>query len=222
MKNIRVALADDHKLVLEGFKVLIGTFTGITIDFSVTHGNDLLDQLNKRNPHPDLILLDLDMPGPGGNRTLQELRAQHKRIKILIVTMHTNPTHVVSAFYHGANGYVPKSVSAAQLEEAIKATVTHGFYLCPSIAAMLPKEEVHRLAGTKPKLREMEETYDTLSPVDQLIVEWISQGLTSAQMAEELNISARTIEGRRRRILQRTGCINGAELVIKAREKGWI
>lgn len=222
MKQIRVALADDHKLVLEGIKVLIGTFEGIFIDFAVTDGNDLLNRLSKQRTLPDLILLDLDMPGPGGNRTLPELRAQHKRIRILIVSMHTNPTYVVSAFYQGANGYVPKWASAKQLEEAIRATVEKGFYLCPDLATMLPKEEVRRMAGNKPNLVATPEPDYLPSPLDTMIIEWISQGFTSAQMAEETKLSVRTVEGRRRRILIKADCINGAELVIKAREKGWI
>jgi DNA-binding NarL/FixJ family response regulator len=221
MKQINIAIADDQQLVLEGIRMLADKIKNIKVIITATEGYDLLAQLARAPKLPDLVMLDLEMPGPGGKNTLTDIRMSYKSLKVLIVSGYKTPAHIASAFRQGANGYVTKNVSPEELEKAIRITIENSHYLCPCLAAKMTDYELNLITGRNIRVKDLKPICSDLSPFDLEIIKHISIGLTSKEIADTMNVSVRTIEGRRQKILQKTGCVNAVDLIINAKLKGW-
>jgi two-component system, NarL family, response regulator DegU len=222
MKTINVAIADDHKIVRDGIGLLVSKIRGIQVSIIACDGYDLLAKLAKADPLPDVILLDLDMKGPGGKGTIKDLKLKYQEIKVVIVSAHINPTQIFTAFRQGTDGYISKEGGLAELETAIRRVLKSDLHICPIIAEKWPDLTEQILeGGAKGKLQELNRVVKELTPLDMAIIQHISNGLKSKEIAEALHMSVRTVEGRRSKILERTESANAADLIRKAKEKGW-
>ncbi len=118
MKNIKVAIADDHNLFREGIAMIISGMPDVTLCAEASDGAELLNKLEKTPV--DVVLLDLEMKKMGGIETLQEIRARHPDVKVIILSMHTEPGMVAHLMRLGANGYLIKDTKKQELETAIR------------------------------------------------------------------------------------------------------
>ncbi len=222
MKHINVVMADDHVLVLEGFRMLISKYRGITLLFTANNGEELLKRMAQADTLPDLVMLDLAMPGPPGMETLVELRSRFPSVKILIVSTFTSSSHILSSMRKGANGYLSKDLDSVTLEQAIRQTVKTGFYLPESLKSQFPPKMLKQLKESDAGTSNTQHIQELLTPFEISIVVMIANGKTSREISKEVQRTTRTVEGIRQRILRKTGTSNTAELIRKAVETGWI
>ena len=221
MKQIKVVIADDQTIVLEGLTLLVNKIRQTKVVYTTTNGYDLMTFLHRTRELPDLVMIDLEMPGPGGKNTLADLRHCFKDLRILIVTGYLTPAHIVAAFRKGANGFVSKNLTARELQKAIIETFEKGFYLSKDLSAKVPPADLKLLTKTKPSQMGMKHDSTDLTPDDMELVQYLSIGLTSQEIAVKMNLGKRTIEGKRLRLLQKTDAVNTADLIRTAKEKGW-
>jgi two-component system response regulator DegU len=213
MDTIKIGLVDDHRLFREGIKSLLSDVATIELTLEASGGDELFLQLQENQP--DVLLLDLDMEDGNGMDATQRLSEAYPAIKIIILTMHKEDRMISYMMEIGAHGYLLKDTSQEELSDAIEKVHVQGFYFNPRIAeAMLKglknKSKKAPSVGIGPNLtkREMD------------VLQLIAQEYTTAEIANKLFLSDRTIEGYRKNILAKMGVKNTAGLILKAIREG--
>ena len=208
-KNIQLGLVDDHNLFREGIKSLLDKISNVTLVLEAVNGKDMFTKL--KNDVPDVILLDLEMEEMNGVDATLKLQEEYPEIKVLILTMHKEERMISYLMEIGANGYLLKDTTREELEEAIKTVVKNGFYFNEFVSQAL-------LKGLKNKSgRPLTIGKDYHLTARELeVLELIAEECTTAEIAEKLFLSTRTIEGHRKNLISKLGVKNIAGLVIKA------
>ncbi|MBQ4819899.1 response regulator transcription factor [Aquimarina sp. MMG016] len=209
METIKLGLIDDHNLFREGIKSLLNKMTNISLVLEAVNGKDLLTKLN--NIVPDVILLDLEMDDMNGVDTTVKLQKLYPDLKIIILTMHKEERMISYLMEVGANGYLLKDTNPQELEEAILSVYEKGFYFNSFVSEALLKGLKHK--ANKPPV--IGKDYH-LTPRELEVLDLITQELTTAEIAEKLFLSVRTIEGHRKNLMIKLGVRNIAGLMIKA------
>ncbi|MEW7289720.1 response regulator [Aquimarina sp. 2304DJ70-9] len=209
METIKLGLIDDHNLFREGIKSLLNKMPDISLVLEAISGRDLLTKLN--NEVPDVILLDLEMEDMNGVDTTLKLQEMYPDLKIIILTMHKEERMISYLMEVGANGYLLKDTNQVELEEAIRSVYEKGFYFNPFVSEALLKGLKHKV--TKPPT--IGKNYH-LTSRELEVLELVTQELTTAEIAEKLFLSVRTIEGHRKNLMSKLGVKNTAGLIIKA------
>ncbi|QHI38330.1 Transcriptional regulatory protein DegU [Kordia antarctica] len=208
-KTIQLGLVDDHNLFREGIKSLLDKIEEVTLVLEAVNGKDMFTKLN--NVVPDVILLDLEMEEMNGVDATLKLQELFPEVKILILTMHKEERMISYLMEIGANGYLLKDTTREELEKAIKTVYKSGFYFNEFVSQAL-------LKGLKNKsgrpLKIGKDYHLTARELE--VLELIAQEFTTAEMAEKLFLSARTIEGHRKNLISKLGVKNTAGLLIKA------
>ncbi len=213
METIKLGLIDDHNLFREGIKSLLNKMPNITLVLEAVSGKDLLTKLN--NVVPDVILLDLEMEEMNGLDTTIKLKELHPEMKIIILTMHKEERMISYLMEVGANGYLLKDTTRQELEEAIISVQQKGFYFNPLVSEALLKGLKHK-TNKPPSIGK--DFYLTAREIE--VLELITKEFTTAEIAEALFLSTRTIEGHRKNLMSKLGVKNTAGLIMKAiREK---
>lgn len=206
MNDIRVLLADDHTIVRQGLKCLLSKVDGITVVGEAENGHQLLQAVGKLKP--DVVILDLSMPIMEGQQTAQVLRKDHPKVKILILTQHTNEEFVYNLFKMGISGYLVKKATAEEVVTAIRAVHHKDAYISPTISHKFVQEYL-RSNRSSP-----EPTFpDKLTFRERQILKLIAEGWASSKIAEHLHISVRTVETHRNNIMQKLKLHKVADLV---------
>lgn len=212
---IRVSITDDHKLFREGIRFLVDQMEGICMIFETSSGDELLKKLESEEP--DVLLLDLDMPGIDGIDVLKEVKPRYPEIKVIILTMYNDPKMIAYLMELGANSYLLKDTSPEELEMAIRNVRAEGYYFSKEVSqAMLTGLKKH--SNKKPTLK----NNVTLSSREVEVLVLICQEMTAKEIAEKLFISPRTAEGHRRNLIEKLGVKNTAGLIVKAIKEGLI
>lgn len=206
MHNIKVGLADDHNLFREGIRVIITGMQGITLCIEASGGTDLLAQLKETSV--DIVLLDLEMKDLNGIDTLKILAKEYPDIKVIILSMHTEPRMISYMMESGAKGYVQKDARKEELEKVIRTVFEKGVYFDEQISNSL-------LAGLISKGKKPSIGID-LSAREREVLNLICQEYTTQEIGEKLFISDRTVEGHRKNLLVKLDVRNVAGLVKKA------
>ncbi len=206
MKRIKILLADDHPLIRAGFKSLLGKTERFEIVGEAENGKELLELAIILQP--DIILSDISMPVLNGLKALEKLAKQHTGIKFIILTMHEEREYILHALKIGASGYLLKNIEQIELERAIIAVFEGGKYFSPIITNILAESFV------KPEVVELGD----LTPREKEVLELVSKGNSTKQVADILGISIRTVESHRINMLKKLKANNTAELIKKAIE----
>ncbi len=211
--TIRLVLADDHPLVLEGLRALLES----DADFSVVGQTD--DGMEVRSMvesvRPDVVVLDLMMPGRSGLEVTRELAQRPKAPPMLILSMHESEAYVFEALRSGAAGYVLKQAPAAELSLAIRAVASGARYLSPPLTERALEAYVRRF-GERP------DPYDTLTPRERQVLALAAEGHSNADIATRLFISRRTVESHRARAMRKLGLRTHVELALFAVRRGMV
>ena len=208
-QKIDVVITDDHKLFRKGMRSLLGDFDFINKLYEAGNGRELLELLEKTTPKPDVILLDLRMPEMDGMEANKKLKELFPEIKVIVLTMENDEQFILHLINEGVNGYLMKNADPDELEQALKKVVENDFYFTDDISALVfrnfisGKKNVH-IKDTTLTVREIQ------------VLELICKEHTAAEIAEKLALSVRTIEGFRRKLLDKTGTKNMAGLVVYA------
>ena len=210
MSRARLLLADDHTLLLEGFRKLLEDEYELV--GTVENGRDLLIAAPKLKP--DAILLDISMPLLNGIDATRRLRTLVPKSKILIVTMHADPDYVAEAFRAGASGYVLKRSAASELVRAIREVLAGRTYITPLIAGEM-LDSVRKPAarpGWAP----------TLSPRQREVLQLVAEGRTAKEIGTLLSISVKTVEFHKSRIMKELGVRSVADVTRYALRRGLV
>lgn len=215
VKTTRIVLADDHAILLSGLKAILSLEPDLEVVGEARDGLEAI-ALTKRLK-PDLVVLDLHMPKLDGLKALGAIREQAPETRVLVLTSMENEEYLFRVIQAGGAGYVLKRAADEELLAAIREIQTGGAFVRPPIAQMLAADYVERMeAGETP------DNYEQLTPREKEVLALVARGLTNAQMAEELIISARTVETHRAHIMDKLGFKNRAELVKYALRKGYL
>ena len=206
-----VLLADDHTLVRAGIRSLLETIPGIEVLAETGDGQEALDLVRARNP--DLLLLDISLPGMNGLEVAGRIRRLGLGTRVLMLSMHAGPEYVASALRAGAAGYLIKDSAVAELEKALE-RVFHGReYLSESIDA----EVVHGFLKSRTSPGE---ELSVLTPRQRQVLQLIAEGHSTREIAERLRISVKTVETHRAQLMERLGISDVPSLVRLAVRTG--
>lgn len=211
---ITILLADDHSMLRAGLKLLLESQSDFKVVAEASSGLEALDLASKLQP--DLILLDLSMPGLGGLDALPSLRKSVPVAKILILTMHDDPQYLRTALKNGASGYVLKKAADAELTSAIRSVLRGEIYVHPSMTRVLLEDVLPRPDAGTP------DAWSSLSEREQGVLKLVALGHTSAEIAAQLNLSDKTVDTYRARGMEKLGLNNRAALVRFALQRGLI
>jgi DNA-binding NarL/FixJ family response regulator len=206
MKTIRVAIADDHSLFREGIRMILSEMPGILLCLEAGDGDELLDAL-ERTP-ADVVLLDLEMKKTNGMEALSMIHERYPALKVIILSMHTEPRMISHLMKLGANGYLIKDAQKNELEKAIREVCEKGTYFNEYVSSSL-------LIGLRSK-HEKPTLSVQLSAREREVLSLICAEHTTQEIAEKLFISERTVEGHRKNLCSKLDVKNTAGLVKKA------
>lgn len=202
---IRLLLADDHQMFREGVAAMLARESDLTIVAQTSNGAETVEAV--RRQAPDIVLLDIEMPGLDGFDTMRQLR-DRPELGILVLTMHKSSEFIRNILMAGASGYLHKDADRATLLEAIHSIYTTGSYHSAETARLL------RQVGKKDPLE------SKISPRELEIIRLIADEHTTPEIAEALFISVHTVETHRQNILSKLGLKNTAGLVKYAIRRG--
>lgn len=201
----RVLICDDHTLVRAGLCRLLDSFDGVEVVAEASSADEAV--LRTQQTLPDIVLLDISMPGRSGFDALVELRRSYPETAVVIMSMHDDALHVREALLRGATGFVVKEAAPAELEIAIRAAAAGCIFLSPQVSAPQLHGQRNGKDGTD---------IDRLPPRQREILDALGAGRTTKQIAADLAISIKTVETHRSRMMEALGCRNAVELLRMA------
>lgn len=206
-KKIDIVITDDHKLFRKGMASLLEDFEFINNINEAGNGIELLNLLEKANPFPDVVLLDLQMPEMDGMEVTPKIREKYPDLKIIILTMQDDEQIILHMIHAGVNGYLMKNAEPDELEKAIRSVIKKDLYFPEDISRLI-YGSLHQQKTTRKEV--------DLTDRELEVLKLICKELTASEIASELMVSPRTVEGYRTRLLDKTGAKNLAGLVVFA------
>lgn len=206
MNKIRIAIADDHAVLLAGLKAMLNSSTLFEVVGVASDGLETLKMVEKCNP--DVLILDISMPGMGGVECLKEIRHRGLACKILVLTMYDEEEYIKEVMRSGANGYVLKRSADTELFEGILKVHSGKKYLNEGLSEKL----IDNLLRSTPEKVDEQDPYVLLSSREREVLRLLARGFTNTEIGETLSLSAKTIDTYRSRIMQKLGLHRKSEL----------
>lgn len=222
MAPIRLMLVDDHEVVRVGLKSFLEARPDLKVVAEAGNGQQALDLIAEARP--DIVLMDITMPGMDGMETTRRLKAVYPAGLVLALTVHNDKQYCMQMLAAGASGYITKQAAAEELIEAIHSVAAGNVYLQPALARWL-LEDYQRLAGTPALPASNDESpigLDALSARERQVLELVGEGLNNQEIGERLNLSPKTIARHRERIMNKLNLHSRTELVKFAIRTGLI
>lgn len=213
MTPIRILLCDDHLLIRASLKSLIGEFPSVQVVGEAGDGREALEHAGKLQPH--IVLMDIAMPGLNGLEATRRLVKDYPQVRVVMLSMHADESHVLQALRAGASGYVLKGSAPRELEMAIEAVARGEIFLSPAISKHVIDVYLNRAEGQTNSL-------DLLTPRQREILQLIAEGKSSKQIAQLLDASVKTIESHRASLMERLDIHDVAGLVRYAIRHGLV
>ncbi len=214
MSNIRVAIADDHPIVLAGLGMLLRAEADLEIVGEATSGPDALQLF--RGAKPDIAVIDISLPEMNGIVLARQLAEDCPSMGIIVLTQHEERTYLSQALSAGARGYVLKKSAAQCLVNAIRGVLVGGLYVDPAMAAHM------FLPATGPTGAKVPCKTGPLTPREAEVLKLLAAGLTAKAIAEQLDLSLSSIETYKMRAAEKLGIKTRAEIVRYAAAQGWL
>lgn len=214
MARIRLLLVDDHHVVRAGLRMLFQAEQDIDIVGEVATGEECVQAIQELKP--DVVLMDIAMPGMGGIEATRLIKETNPDTAILALTMHEDEQYFFEMLNAGASGYVPKRAAPDDLVSAVRVVSQGNVFLYPTLAKKLVEQFFERPESRPAAAREH------LTPREREVLVHIGDGLTNRQIAECLTISVKTVDRHRENIMRKLNLHTRVELVKWAIEKGLI
>jgi two-component system response regulator NreC len=214
MSKIRLLLVDDHQIVRAGLRMLFAAEKDIEIAGEVGSAEEALQAV--RELEPDVVLMDVAMPGMSGIEATRLIKESNPDVAVLALTMHEDEQYFFEMLNAGASGYMPKRAAPDDLVSAIHVVSQGNVYLYPSLAKLLVRDFLER-SETDPK-----HVADILTPREREVVTLIAEGFTNREIAQALTISHKTVDRHRENIMRKLNLHSRVELVKYAIERGLI
>jgi len=215
MNNLlRVVIVDDHAVLRTGLRLLLDAESDIEVVGEAGNGQQAIPLVQEIKP--DVIILDLTMPGLGGLNTLEELRRLFSFCRVLVLTMHKDEGYLRRALAAGAMGYVLKQSDDQELLVALRAVARGEIYVPPALAPSLLGNLIPHPVGT------VDSPKGTLSEREEQVIRLVAQGYTSQEVAEQLHLAVTSVETYRSRAMQKLELRGRVQLVQHALQVGWL
>ena len=212
-KQVRVLLADDHKLVRAGFRAMLDSLGDVEIVGETGDGREALELI--RQHRPDVALLDITMPSLTGLEVAARVANEMQNVRIIILSMHTTEDYIARAVRAGVSGYLLKNADPVELELALRAAVNGQMYMSPTVSKQLVEDYLRRMgpdAGPE----------EQLTARQREILQLIAEGKSTKDIAVTLDLSIKTVETHRKDLMDRLGIHDVAGLVRYAIRAGII
>ncbi len=213
MSKIKIAIADDYKIFREGLKVGLSADDSLEVMLEADNGEDLLKALETATP--DIILMDLKMPIMDGMEATKEVRKKFPSIKVLVVSMYEDDKFIIHLMENGANGSLLKNAEPDEIRRSIYSVHENGYYFNDLVNKALLKKLVLK-NNLKPSFNQNID----LTEREQEVLKMICEEKTAAEIAKEIFLSPRSVEGIRQRLIEKIGVRNTAGLVMFAVKNG--
>ncbi len=215
MAKIKVLIADDHAIVREGIRMILALHDDIEVVGEAADGSEAIDKVGKLSP--EVVLMDIAMPGLGGLEATLEVAKMRPESKVLVLTQYDDAEYIYRFLKAGAAGYVLKKAVGTELVSAIRAVSQGKAFLDPAIAGKVVKGFLEQ-----PDVAESEILYDSLSDREKQVLRLVAEGHTSRQIADVLSLSIKTVMTHRLNLMEKLAIHNRAELIKYAIRKGLI
>jgi len=216
MDTIKVAIADDHQIFRKGVILSLRQYNNIKFVFEANNGEDLIQKVTDNEP-PDVILMDLKMPVKDGIETTKYINKHFPAIRIIILTMYEDERFVGHLMDSGANGYLLKSTEPSEIKKAIGDVMRTGFYLNNFVNKVLIKKNY-----AKQKFNPNLNSEVVISEREKEVLTLVCMEFTAHEIAQKMEISARTVEAIKDRLMERFGVKNSVGLVFYAMKNSLI
>ncbi len=212
MNKIRVFLADDHLILREGIRSLLGKVSDIVVVGEAGDGRETVAKVEQLVP--DVVLMDITMPGMSGLEATKQIKQKCPQVKVLILTIHETNQYLSQMLQAGASGYVVKTTAASELISAIRAVHQGDVYLYPSITRMLVEDYLQRVEGGEERI-----SYEGLTNREREVLMYIAEDKKNKEIADLLGISVRTVQAHRTNLMDKLGAHDRTVLVKYAISK---
>ncbi len=215
MTKIRVLIADDHAVLRAGLSKLLNAQPDMEVVGEAGNGDEAVSKTVELVP--DVLILDITMPEPGGIEVIRMLKADELPVRILVLTMHENEGYLREALKAGAMGYILKKAAETEIISAIGVDHRGEIFLYPSLTKSLVEEVIY---GSTTDKKMPADSYERLSQREREVLQLVAQGYTNQQVADQLFLSVKTVETYKARVMQKLNLHSRAELVRYALQRG--
>jgi DNA-binding NarL/FixJ family response regulator len=212
---LHIVLADDHTLLREGVRKILESQAGWTVVGEAADGRQAVKLA--LDLKPDIVIIDLAMPGLSGVEATQQIVQQLPATRVLVLSMHADEVYVTRALKAGAHGYLLKDSAGTDLFRAVTALSQNKSFFSPAVSRVMLDDYVRQLAE-----RGITDRYDTLSQREREVFQLIAEGRVNKEIADLLNLSVNTVETHRSRIMEKLDVHSAVEIVLYAVRKGII
>jgi len=214
MSKLRILLADDHETVREGLKTILNAQADMEVIAEAPDGRSAVERAALL--HPDIVIMDVSMPGMTGVRATQAIKETCGKVKVLTLTRHSEEGYLQQLMRAGASGYVLKQSRATEILHAIRAVAKGATYVDPQLPAPLSK------IVPPPAPARTGQPRSALSPREEEVLRLVAWGYSNKQIAAQLNLSVKTIETHKANASQKLGLTTRIEIVSFAVLQGWL
>jgi DNA-binding NarL/FixJ family response regulator len=210
MKPLRILLAEDHSLVRAGIRRVLEDIAGVEVVGEAADGAEAFELA--RMARPDIVVLDISMPGIGGLDAAARFRREMPDVRVVILTMHAGEAYVLEALHAGVVGYLLKHAALEELPLAIQAICAGGTFLSPTVSRHVITAFMESANGEQARTR--------ITPRQRQVLRLVAEGRTSREIAERLGLSVRTVETHRAELMARLDCPDIETLKLEAARLG--
>jgi DNA-binding NarL/FixJ family response regulator len=220
MKELHVLVADDRALVRAGIRSLLQSLEGVQVIAEASDGREALNLI--RELHPDLVMMDISMPGMNGLEALRRVREEFRDIKVVILSMHADQDYIIQALMAGAAGYLLKDSPYDELERCLRTVERGETYFSPRLPKSAISEFKRRARGRMPKTGLEGSSFQRLSPREREVLQLIAEGHSTRDIARIMGISVKTADTHRTSLMKRLDIHDVAGLTRYAIQKGLV
>lgn len=215
MRKIRILLADDHKLILSGLRLLAEQQPDLAVVGEANDGREAFSLA--KSLKPDVVVMDIGMPSLNGIEAALKITQAYPDISVVMLSMHSDESYVLRALKSGAKGYLLKDSAESDLIKAIRAVAERKSFFSPAVSKVLLDDYVRKL-----KRSGAEDAYDLLTPREREILQLVAEGKSNKDVANLLNLSIYTVETHRSNIMEKLNLRGIPELILFAVRRGII
>lgn len=213
-KEIKLMIVDDHKMIRDGIKLMLKNNPEIKLIAEAANGLEAVKYIDNNPSDVEVVLMDISMPKLDGVAATKEIKARHKHINVLAITMHVEESFINDMMRAGASGYILKESGKEDLIEAILKVAEGKLYFTSDVSSII--------IGNMMNNDSKKHTKSIISDREKEVIKLVAQGISNAEIGDKLNLSARTIESHRRNVLQKLDIKNTAEMITYAIKNSWV
>ncbi len=213
MARTSIVMAEDHQIVREGLRALLESQPDFAVVGEAGSGGEVADLVDRLRP--DVLLLDLVLPGLNGLEVMRQVRERTPATRVLVLSMHANESYVLEALRNGASGYLLKTASSSEVIEAVRAVVAGKRYLSPPLSDRV-------IEAYAQQAQPATDAYETLTTREREVLHLAAEGHKNVEIASRLGISNRTVETHRANLMRKLNLQSHADLVRYAIRRGLV